>query len=193
MVAAMIRRSPTVRSLLSLGLCWLFASPVRGETIRLSALQPDEVIVARVQSWGCFHFHAKYEVRFQLDPGSPHRASVTVKRLTGLWHRNLGTRFVEAPELRALDAGVDAYRKHDAVCVSTTLNEVRLRLVRDGEVVAEEMHRGDSCDVSAIPGASDLSQLPAEFDSRRPKGQTDAYVRPNNRMNPSAGDGLAPD
>ncbi len=178
-------------SVLSLGLGGFIAAPLRAETIRLATLQADETIVATVQSWGCFKYHTRYELRFRRDRENPSRVFVRVNRLRGVLHRNIGSRVVEAAELRGLDAGVDAYRKHESVCVSSGLNEIRLRLVRDGEVVAEEMHRGHSCDVAALSGALDLSDLPGEFDGDRPKGQADGYVRPNNRLKPSAGGGLA--
>src|SRR2546425_1712936 len=161
---------------------WLSVSAALAETIRLADLQADEVIVATVRSWGCFDYRAKYELRFSPDPRESGGVVVRVKRLRGLWHRNLGGRSLDASELRGLDAGMDAYRKQQSVCVSTTLHEIRLKLVHDGEVVAEEMHRGHSCDVAAIPGALDLSELPIEFDGHRPRAQTDASVRPNNRL-----------
>ena len=85
MVHAMSTRALSVALVLSLLLGWLSGSPVQAETIRLAALQADQVIVATVRSWGCFGYRAKYELRFSPDPHEPGRVVVEVKRVHGVW------------------------------------------------------------------------------------------------------------
>jgi hypothetical protein len=131
-----------------------------GQNIGLARLEPRDRVEATLSMWGCLGYRAKYQLVFTVDPSRTGRALVEITNVKGLRHKEVETRSLSPEELRSLDLGLDEYRRYRrGGCISTNLNRVRLKLIRNGELVTEEMYHGNSCNVHEVEGALDLEDL----------------------------------
>jgi len=154
-----MRHAPKI-ALLILLLAALFQVPAQAESVSFVHLDKDREIVATLWTWGCFHYRAKYQLVFRSDPERPGGAIVERRDVKGLWHRRLVTLTLGAEDLRSLDAGVDRYREHNrGGCISTNQNRIKLKLQSGGDIIAQEMYFGNTCDVHLVPGALDLADI----------------------------------